>query len=125
MYSPHDVELAQMIRRLLHDEGYTVAGARRQLAAFVRQRRRAELAGQQRAAPVDLDTRRAPPPTKIEIVREEAVRELGYRKELVGLRQRLHALLGELDRIDAKPARPEYTATIERVVPSSVPVRRR
>ena len=72
MYSQQDVELAMLIRQLLHDEGYTVAGARRKIRAMGRHTRA-----------------RAPEP--------RAAREVGLRAELLGLRQQLEVLLNRLD----------------------------
>lgn len=41
MYSPRDVALVQAIQRLLDEEGFTIAGARRFLASERRQQRKA------------------------------------------------------------------------------------
>jgi DNA-binding transcriptional MerR regulator len=71
-YSRKDVELAMLIRQLLHDQGYTIPGARKKIR---------ELGRHQRSSP--------PEP--------RAVREVALRAELLGLRQELSTLLEELD----------------------------
>lgn len=92
MYSRQDVELAALIRRLVHDEGYTIAGARRQL----RQRGR-----HKRSSPPD----------------PGAKREAALREELLAVREELEGLLGDLDALheeeqDEEPA----TVTVHRTV---------
>jgi len=88
-------ELAQLIKRLLHDEGYTIAGAKRQLRGSGRDRKSA-----------------ASDPG--------AARETALRAELMGLRETLSELMKELDRIAEAPAPEPRVARVERVSPSAV-----
>lgn len=76
VYRRRDVELAVLLRRLLHEEGLTIAGAKRRLRE----------SGQHRVA-------RAPVP--------EIVREVDVRTELLGLRAELQSLLDDLAAIFA------------------------
>ncbi len=71
-YSRRDVELAMLLRRLLHDEGFTVPGAKKKLR---------ELGHHRRDSP--------PEP--------RAAREVALRAELVAVRDELAALLDALD----------------------------
>jgi DNA-binding transcriptional MerR regulator len=98
-----DVELAMFIRRLLHDEGYTIPGARKRLRDEGRDRVASE-----------------PDP--------HAAREVALRAELLALREELVALTDDLDEIAARPA-PGHTdeldagttsVTVTAVVPSTV-----
>ena len=92
-YSRKDVELAMLIRQLLHDEGYTIPGARKRIR---------DLGRHQRSSP--------PEP--------RAAREVALRAELLGLRQQLAELLEQL--ADAKGKRahaPEVQVTVHKVVP--------
>ena len=84
-----DVDMAMQIRRLLHDEGYTVAGAKQRLA--------------------ELRDRAAVAPR----------REVALRAELLGLRADLVRALGKLDaqRRCVSPA-PEAEVRVEAVVPA-------
>jgi len=100
MYRRRDVELAVLLRRLLHQEGLTVAGAKKRLKELGRHRVQSE-----------------PDP--------EAVREVSLRAEFLALRKQLTDLLAALDRIGA-PETPEVPvaarATVTGAVPSNVPV---
>jgi len=98
VYRRRDVELAQLIRRLLHDEGYTILGAKKRLRESGHDRRASE-----------------PDPG--------AARETALRAELLGLRQSLEQLLKDVDAIAAEPAPAPRSATVDRVVPGAVPVR--
>jgi DNA-binding transcriptional MerR regulator len=71
-YSRRDVELAMLLRRLLHDEGYTVPGAKKKLR---------ELGHHRRDSP--------PEPS--------AAREVALRAELLAVREQLAGLLLLLD----------------------------
>ena len=99
-YGRKDVELAMLIRQLLHDEGYTIPGARKKLKAMGRH---------QRSSP--------PEP--------RAQREVGLRAELLGLRQQLTALLEGLGKVaqTASPAKPTKQVTVQQVVPTTVSAR--
>ncbi|MBW1830966.1 MAG: MerR family transcriptional regulator [Myxococcales bacterium] len=95
-YSRRDVELAMLIRQLLHDEGYTIPGARKRIR---------HLGRHQVSSP--------PEP--------RAQREVALRAELLGLRQQLTELLDDL----SKAARPPADAaplqvTVHKVVPVTV-----
>ncbi len=92
-YSRKDVELAMLIRQLLHDEGFTIPGARKRIR---------ELGRHQRSSP--------PEP--------RAAREVALRAELLGLRQQLADLVEELDQVRRAPAESEpVQVTVHRVVP--------
>lgn len=94
-YSRKDVELAMLIRQLLHDEGYTIPGARKRIR---------ELGRHQRSSP--------PEP--------RAAREVALRAELLGLREQLVGLLDELANTANRPFEsPELRVTVHQVVPVS------
>jgi DNA-binding transcriptional MerR regulator len=94
-YSRKDVELAMLIRQLLHDEGYTIPGARKRIR---------DLGRHQRSSP--------PEP--------RAAREVALRAELLGLRQQLAELLDQLaDAASAPVESPELQVTVHQVVPVS------
>ncbi len=69
-YRPKDVELLLTIRRLLYEEGYTIAGARKQLARAVRTGAVAEAPA---GKPVARPAKRLPgaPAQRLNEVREE------------------------------------------------------
>jgi DNA-binding transcriptional MerR regulator len=92
-YSRKDVELAMLIRQLLHDEGYTIPGARKRIR---------DLGRHQRSSP--------PEP--------RAQREVALRAELLGLRQQLSELLDQLAEAQSHPAEaPPVQVTVHQVVP--------
>ena len=94
-YSRKDVELAMLIRQLLHDEGYTIPGARKRIR---------DLGHHQRTSP--------PEP--------RAAREVALRAELLGLREQLTDLLGQLSEAAATPMEsPQVQVTVHQVVPVS------
>ncbi len=94
VYSRRDVELAMLIRRLLHDEGFTIPGARKKLKQLDRHR-----------------TGSDPDPG--------SAREVALRAELLGLRQSLVALLEQLDRLSvAEPTTPQ-AVRVDRVTPAA------
>lgn len=97
-YRRRDVELAMIIKQLLHDEGYTIPGARRRLRELGH------------------DKSKAPLP-------DEATREVQLRAELLAIREDLVGLLQRLDTIGGgeaseRDAMPQVTA-------QSVPVHAR
>lgn len=95
-YSRRDVELAMLIRQLLHDEGYTIPGARKRIR---------NLGRHQRSSP--------PEP--------RAAREVGLRAELLGLREQLSDLLEQLQNTEQEPARSKpVQVTVHKVVPANV-----
>ena len=97
MYRRADVELLCVIHKLLHQEGYTIAGARKRVR---------ELRGEE-----------APEAGEV----AEAARELALRAELIQVRNDLAELLAALDapRAVKEPAR-ETSATVTAVVPKTV-----
>lgn len=99
MYRRADVEMLCVIHKLLHQEGYTIAGARKR----VRELRGEEAIEQQPEV-------------------AEATRELSLRAELIQLRNELTALLESLQApqvLDRSAVR-ETTATVTAVVPKTV-----
>jgi len=88
-YSRRDVEIATRIRQLVHDEGFTIAGARKRLRELDQHRKAT-----------------APTPT--------ASREAGLRAELLAVRSQLVALLEALDAEDEEPS---FTVIIEKIGP--------
>ena len=95
-YSRRDVELAMLIRQLLHDEGYTIPGARKRIR---------DLGRHQRSSP--------PEP--------RAQREVALRAELLGLRQQLAELLAQLAEAEAPAVETTpLQATVHKVVPATV-----
>jgi DNA-binding transcriptional MerR regulator len=102
MYRRADVELLCVIHKLLHQEGYTIAGARKRVR---------ELRGEVRSDEVTEQPEVA-----------EAARELALRAELIQVRNDLSELLQALDApraIERVPTR-EATATVYAVVPKTV-----
>jgi DNA-binding transcriptional MerR regulator len=94
-YSRKDVELAMLIRQLLHDEGYTIPGARKRIR---------DLGHHQRTSP--------PEP--------RAAREVALRAELLGLREQLTDLLAQLSEAATTPIEsPQVQVTVHQVVPVS------
>jgi DNA-binding transcriptional MerR regulator len=101
MYRRADVELLCVIHKLLHQEGYTIAGARKRVR---------ELRGEQTAEP--------------EVI--EAARELALRAELIQVRNDLSELLLVLDaRRSQKELPREASATVTAVVPKTVLISQR
>ncbi|HEY8429284.1 MAG TPA: MerR family transcriptional regulator [Sandaracinaceae bacterium] len=92
-YRRRDVELALVIKQLLHDEGYTIPGARRRLRELGHDRSKAPL----------------PDEASRELVLRATL--LGVREELVRLLERLDEIAGD-DRTAASPAREEVEAGV-------------
>lgn len=92
VYRRRDVELAMLIRRLLHDEGFTIPGARKQLKK--QDRHRVE----------------SPPDPA-------AAREVALRAELLAVRRTLSGLLGEITAISEETS-PPRSVTVQRVTPA-------
>jgi DNA-binding transcriptional MerR regulator len=100
VYRRRDVELAVLLRRLLHDEGLTVSGAKKRLRESGRDRV---------SSPSD----------------PAAVREVASRAELLSVREELADLLHRLDLLlddRAQHATEDVHATVTASVPNSVPV---
>ena len=92
-YSRKDVELAMLIRQLLHDEGYTIPGARKRIRDLGRHQRN------------------SPPEPR-------AAREVALRAELLGLREQLVDLLQQLSDDAREPQEaPQVQVTVHKVVP--------
>ena len=94
MYRRQDVELAMLVRRLVHDEGFTIPGARRKLRDLGHGRRQA-----------------TPDPG--------AVREAGLRAELLAVRGDLLDLLEQIERLHTEPDPEPSTARVHQVTPTS------
>lgn len=101
VYRRRDVELAMLVRRLLQDEGLTIAGAKKRLRD----------SGHDRVSS---------PPDPL------AAREVSARAELLAVRDELTELLGRLDALvvdrEAASNKPPSKATVTASVPNSVPV---
>jgi DNA-binding transcriptional MerR regulator len=100
VYRRRDVELAVLLRRLLHEEGLTVSGAKKRLRE----------SGHDRVS--------SPPDPN-------AVREVASRADLLAVRNELAELLHRLDRVlDAESVADTHQvhATVTASVPNSVPV---
>jgi DNA-binding transcriptional MerR regulator len=101
VYRRRDVELAVLVRRLLHEDGLTIAGAKRRLRE----------SGRDRVS--------SPPDPSV-------VREVNSRAELLAVRDELcelNARLRELIDGPAVNAAADVRATVTAAVPNSVPVR--
>jgi DNA-binding transcriptional MerR regulator len=97
-YAVKDVETAMLVKRLLHDEGYTVPGAKKRLK---------ELGYHLVSSPAEPGARR----------------ELGLRAELLAVRKLLTDFRSQLDHVEAKIRASEPTITVERVVPVTISLR--
>jgi DNA-binding transcriptional MerR regulator len=101
MYRRADVELLCVIHKLLHQEGYTIAGARKRVR---------ELRGEEAS--------------EAEVA--EAARELSLRAELIQVRNDLAELLATLDAPRAEKASVrDAQATVTAVVPKTVLIAQR
>lgn len=99
VYKRRDVELAMLIRRLLHDEGFTIPGAKKRIREL----------GSERP-----ETEEGKSATREVFLRAEL---LGVREELTGLLARLPAALPEPD---AKVIAPKDAVPVPRGVPATV-----
>ena len=101
VYRRRDVELAALVRRLLHEEGLTIAGAKRRLRE----------SGHDRVA--------SPPDPSV-------VREVNSRADLLAVRDQLTDLLAGLRDLfeggSAAQSVSDVHATVTASVPNSVPV---
>jgi DNA-binding transcriptional MerR regulator len=99
-YSRRDVELAMLLRRLLHDEGYTVPGAKKKLR---------EIGHHRRSSP--------PEPN--------AAREVALRAELLAVKDQLLGLLALLDEDHQEVTAPDdaVQVTVHQVVQHRAPRR--
>jgi DNA-binding transcriptional MerR regulator len=104
VYRRRDVELAMLVKRMLQDDGLTMAGAKRKLRELNRDRVSSE-----------------PDP--------EAKKSVSWRADLLTIRRELAELVKALD-VALAPPKPAdaprpATATVTSAVPSSVPIRSR
>jgi len=97
VYRRKDVEFAMHIRRLVHDEGFTIPGARKKLKEMGRHKRTSE----------------SDP---------GAAREANLRADLLALRHQLSALLEELD-ADVGAIEGQENVSVSKRVPAMVRVR--
>jgi DNA-binding transcriptional MerR regulator len=102
VYRRRDVELAVLVKRLLHDDGLTISGAKKRLRELERDRVSSQPDPQ---AVVHVDMR---------------ADLLAVRRELADLQKSLDALM----RPAAVTAQNAFKATVTASVPSSVPIRR-
>jgi len=96
VYRRKDVELAMHIRRLVHDEGFTIPGARKRLKELGRHKRTSE----------------SDP---------GAAREAGMRADLMAIRKELAGLLESLDGEGSQVSSPADAEKVDAVVEKSVP----
>jgi DNA-binding transcriptional MerR regulator len=102
-YSRRDLDLVMEIKRLLQDEGYTVAGAKQQI------RELRSHAKKEKREPV-----------------LAAAREVALRVELLGIRDKLLSLLGELDAEKRSPkTASQARVVVEKIAFTSRPPMRR
>jgi DNA-binding transcriptional MerR regulator len=98
VYRRRDVELAMLIRRLVQQEGFTIAGARKRLRELGKD-----------------SVKSQPDP--------DASRDVALRADLLALRAELCELLKDLNAIkEKKEYAPVHTATVTAAVSSTVPV---
>ena len=114
MYRRADVELLCVVHKLLHQEGYTIAGARKRVREVSLARGHARFDGHGEQAPEAVEV-------------AEAARELALRAELIQVRNDLAELLVVLDapRAGKEPARAAASATVTAVVPKTVLIAQR
>jgi DNA-binding transcriptional MerR regulator len=141
IYKRRDVEVAMLIRRLLHDEGFTIPGAKKRLkelrgevgdaANAARETDKSvspleNAIGPAAAAAGPSAKERSPErlvPSAAPLSRS-ARREATLRTELLTLRGELERLLADLDRQGRPEIIPQKSATVERVVLAPVPASR-
>ena len=103
VYRRKDVELAVLVRRLLHEEGLTMSGAKRRLRDLNRERT------------TEGETEPA----------NDASRQVNLSADLLAVRRELAELIKAIDRTMAPPQRansPVQTATVTAAVQSTVPI---
>lgn len=140
IYKRRDVEVAMLIRRLLHDEGFTIPGAKKRLKELRGEDGEAASAAREGdkavsplenalgpvAAAASPGTAKAPErlvPSAAPLSRS-ARREATLRTELLTLRGELERLLSDLDKQGRSEIVPQKSATVERVVLAPVPASR-
>lgn len=114
MYRRVDVELGCVIRRLLHDEGYTIPGAKKRVRELSAERTQAlaQAKSQPQSQPLPQASAEKPKADAM------ASRELKLRAELIQVRNELSALLASLDVVpEVTPVEaPKLRATVTAVV---------
>jgi DNA-binding transcriptional MerR regulator len=117
VYRRRDVELAMLVKRMLQDEGLTIAGAKKRLREIDRER----VPSTSSAAAANEASAPAP------AARVEAAQWVNVRADMLAIRRELADLLKALDGAlsNEAPQRGEMTATVTASVPSSVPLRGR
>jgi DNA-binding transcriptional MerR regulator len=107
VYRRKDVELAVLVKHLLHDEGLTMSGAKKRLRELNRDRA-------------------SEPAPAVEDSRVEASRQVNLSADLLAVRRELAELLKALDRVIDPPARTNaaapHTMTVTSAVQSTVPI---
>jgi DNA-binding transcriptional MerR regulator len=106
VYRRKDVELAVLVRRLLHEEGLTMSGAKRRLR--------------------DLHRERAASDGEVTPPEQDAAVQVNLSADLLAIRRELAELVKAIDRTLAPPARASapaaQTATVTAAVQSTVPI---
>ncbi len=82
VYRRRDVELAVLIRKLLHEEGYTVPGARKRIQELVAKDRQEDAV--------------------VEPTRQSALAETNLRADLLAIREELQYLLNHLTQAETE-----------------------
>jgi DNA-binding transcriptional MerR regulator len=107
VYRRKDVELAVLVKHLLHDEGLTMSGAKRRLRELNR----------------DRASEPAPEP---DTPRADALRQVNLSADLLAVRRELAELIKALDRVVAPTSRANTpaatTMTVTSAVQSTVPI---
>jgi DNA-binding transcriptional MerR regulator len=119
VYRRRDVELAMLVKRMLQDEGLTIAGAKKRLREIDRERAPSTSSS---PAATTTTTAAASAPTP----RAEAAQWVNVRADMLVIRRELADLLKALEAaVSEEPQHAEMTATVTASVPSSVPLRGR
>ena len=126
VYRRRDVELAMLVKGMLQEDGLTIAGAKRKLREYTRERP-APGPGSGSASDGAGESQIAAS-TPMATAKVEAAQMVGVRADMLAIRRELSDLLKALDVAlgpNARPQTPELTATVTASVPSSVPLRTR
>jgi DNA-binding transcriptional MerR regulator len=120
VYRRRDVELAMLVKRMLQDEGLTIAGAKKRLREIDRERAPSTSSSPAASTSTSASTAATAP-------RAEAVQWVNLRADMLAIRRELADLLKALEAAvsNEEPQRAEMTATVTASVPSSVPLRGR
>ncbi len=134
MYKRRDVELAMLIRQLLHDDGFTISGARKRIRELRRDEskngdakngdaaKHAETRNgetkprhEQQELPIVTEVARADRVATARSETERASREVSLRAELLAVREQLSVLLSTLQ--EPEHDLPQVAVTITSVAP--------